>query len=102
MHREAERNYAEVAVALTAIIEHAARALAGTGRTQLTCQRRAVRRSTGSPALGGGSVDRAAGAVTARRDGADGSCWRTATSGSTIDAGGLLVSLRDLARRPRS
>ncbi len=50
VHREAERRYAEVAVALTAIIEHSARALAGSGTRTAAPERRAVRGRRGRAA----------------------------------------------------
>ncbi|WP_344296682.1 alpha-mannosidase [Agromyces neolithicus] len=97
VHREAERRYAEVAVALTAIIERSARALAGSGARTLRLNAGPFAVDGVAP-LGGGVGGGAAATdvVTVRREGAS-IVLANAHLAATLDADGLLVSLRDLA-----
>ncbi|WP_232499365.1 alpha-mannosidase [Agromyces humatus] len=119
VHREAERRYDEVASALTAIIDRSARALAGSGT-------RTIRLNAGPF-----EVDGVAPLGGARRSSSDEGAYRHHASGdedldmalraystgegkttritlanahleATLDADGLLVSLRDLASRRES
>ena len=103
VHREAERNYAAVAATLGETIETAVRALTGRGERAvlLNAGPYAVK---GAPGLGG--ADRSIVERTARGGASGGaSVTRTAAGivlanarvSATIDAGGLLVSLRDRA-----
>lgn len=102
VHREAERSYAEVAEVLEGVIERSARALAGTGE-------RTVRLNAGPFAVEGvdamgadaASADPSLsgpepGTALARREG-DRIVLENRHLTATLDAGGLLVSLRDRA-----
>ncbi|HEY9409774.1 MAG TPA: glycoside hydrolase family 38 C-terminal domain-containing protein [Jiangellaceae bacterium] len=109
VHREAERRYAEVAGELESIIESSLRFLAGDGDRVIVANAGPFRRA-GVPALGatargtGDTVGDAAEAVAgvgaevvAEPVGGGAIVLRNDVVSATIDAAGLVVSLRELA-----
>ncbi|MGO4691499.1 alpha-mannosidase [Glaciibacter sp. 2TAF33] len=100
VHREAERNYAEVAGVLGSLIEESVRALTGAGDGSVTVNAGPYAHG-GVPALGGmpeGAADARVGAAvcaTAEHTPA-GTVVRNAFVAVTIDADGLFSSVRDL------
>ena len=109
VHREAERNYAEVAETLGALIEASVTALAGPGERSITLNAGPYALG-GVPALGGiaapgaeagsgAGAELGAGAAAGAsiESGPDGIVLRNALVAVTIDPDGLFPSVRDLA-----
>ncbi|MEO6200682.1 MAG: glycoside hydrolase family 38 C-terminal domain-containing protein, partial [Cryobacterium sp.] len=101
VHREAERNYAEVARTLGALIEASVTALAGPGEESLTLNAGPYALG-GVPALGAVAALGGAAAPNAAEDasiarGPHGIVLRNTLVAVTVDADGLFTSVRDLA-----
>ncbi|WP_166879665.1 glycoside hydrolase family 38 C-terminal domain-containing protein [Salinibacterium sp. ZJ450] len=94
VHREAELRYEEVRVTLEQIIDRSVRALAGDGTRTLALNSGPFDRA-GVPALGAGELTAGRAAATVSRT-AEGIVLQNDRLRATLDADGLLVSLRDL------
>ncbi|CAN5347721.1 glycoside hydrolase family 38 C-terminal domain-containing protein [soil metagenome] len=95
VHHEAERKYAEVAIALERLIAECTAALSGAGPTEYAFNAGPYA-VDGAIALGSSPVVVPQGASTARRDG-DTIVMENSRVRATIDNRGLLVSLVDIA-----